>query len=201
MMLFEMMTNKWLSWWGLQKYLEKFTDIQQFAFKEDYTGCLAFFLALGVGRKLTMGGLVDRELTLASGKQKEKSCCWEGLLIGEWCKECFVFLFWYLRDMSEYFRQFVIECFSMCVTNWHPNTVKTTLHSGQGHSPPTGDLGAVRSPQHSVEPREIVEQHPWRATTSKKCFVFRMWLGVSEAWLKCEGSAQYPVNLFLRRQG
>ena len=40
-----------------------------------------------------MGGLVDRELTLASGKQKEKSCCWEGLLIGEWCKECFVFLF------------------------------------------------------------------------------------------------------------
>ena len=58
-----------------------------------YAGCLAFFLALGVGRKLTMGGLVDRELTLASGKQKEKSCNWEGLLIGEWCKECFVFLF------------------------------------------------------------------------------------------------------------
>ena len=27
---------------------------------------------MGVGRKLTMGGLVDRELTLASGKQKEK---------------------------------------------------------------------------------------------------------------------------------
>ena len=24
-----------------------------------------------------MGGLVDRELTLASGKQKEKSCCWD----------------------------------------------------------------------------------------------------------------------------
>ena len=40
-----------------------------------------------------MGGLVDRELTLASGKQKEKSCCWEGLLVGVWCKECFVFLF------------------------------------------------------------------------------------------------------------
>ena len=54
---------------------------------------LLIFLAMGVGRKLTMGGLVDRELTLASGKQKEKSCCWDGLWIGEWCKDCLVFLF------------------------------------------------------------------------------------------------------------
>ena len=71
----------------LAKYLKSFTDVQQFA----------YFLGNGgweeVGRKLTMGGLVDRELTLASGKQKEKSCCWEGLLVGVWCKECFVFLF------------------------------------------------------------------------------------------------------------
>ena len=34
---------------------------------------LGFFLAMGVGRKLAMGGLVDRELTLASGKQTVKS--------------------------------------------------------------------------------------------------------------------------------
>ena len=33
---------------------------------------LGFFFAMGVGRKLTMGGLVERELTLASGKQTEK---------------------------------------------------------------------------------------------------------------------------------
>ena len=162
---------------------------------------LGFFLGIGGWEEVDNGRIGWSGVDIGKWEAKEKSCCWEGLLIGEWCKECFVFLFWYLRDMSEYFWQFVIECFSMCATNWHPNTVKTTLHSGQGHSPPTGDLGAVWSPQHSVEPREIVEQHPWRATTSKKCFVFRMWLGVSEAWLKCEGSAQYPVNLFLRRQG
>ena len=79
------------------KYLKKFTDVQQFAFllsiQKGPDRMLGFFFAMGVGRKLTMGGLVDRELTLASGKQKEKSCCWEGLLIGEWCKQCFVFLF------------------------------------------------------------------------------------------------------------
>ena len=34
---------------------------------------LGFFLAMGVGRKLAMGGLVDRELTLASGKLTVKS--------------------------------------------------------------------------------------------------------------------------------
>ena len=34
---------------------------------------LGFFLAMGVGRKLAMGGLVDREMTLASGKQTVKS--------------------------------------------------------------------------------------------------------------------------------
>ena len=44
---------------------------------------LGFFFAMGVGRKLTMGGLVDRELTLASGKQTEKSYCWAGLRMGE----------------------------------------------------------------------------------------------------------------------
>ena len=44
---------------------------------------LGFFFAMGVGRKLTMGGLVDRELTLASGKQKEKTYCWAGLWMGE----------------------------------------------------------------------------------------------------------------------
>ena len=61
---------------------------------------------------------------------------------------------------------FATMCFSICVTYWHPNTVKTTLHLGQWYSsPPTGDSGAVWSPQHSAEPREIVEQHPWRATT------------------------------------
>ena len=157
MMLFEMMTNKWLSWWGLQ-------NIWRVSLMSNSS---LIFLAMGVGRKLTMGGLVDRELTLASGEQKEKSCCWEGLLIGEWCKQCFVFLFWYLCDMAEYFWQFAIKCFSLCVTYWHPNTVKTLL--GQGYSPPTGDPGEVWSPQHSVEPREIVEQHPRRATTSKRC--------------------------------
>ena len=97
MMLFEMMTNKWLSCWRLAKYLKKFTDVLLFPYllsiQRGLNRMLGFFLAMGVGRKLTMGGLVDRELTLASGKQKEKSCCWEGLWIGEWCKDCFVFLF------------------------------------------------------------------------------------------------------------
>ena len=56
------------------KYLKKFTDVQQFAFllsiQKGPDRMLGFFFAMGVGRKLTMGGLVDRELTLASGKQK-----------------------------------------------------------------------------------------------------------------------------------
>ena len=79
------------------KYLKKFTDVQQFAFllsiQKGPDRMLGFFFAMGVGRKLAMGGLVDRELTLASGKQTEKSYCWAGLRMGEWCKQCFVFLF------------------------------------------------------------------------------------------------------------
>ena len=32
MMLFEMMTNKWLNCWRLAKYLKKFTDVQLFPY-------------------------------------------------------------------------------------------------------------------------------------------------------------------------
>ena len=71
----------------LAKYLKKFTDVQQFVFllsiQKGPDRMLGFFFAMGVGRKLTMGGLVDRELTLASGKQTEKSYCWAGLRMGE----------------------------------------------------------------------------------------------------------------------
>ena len=51
-----------------------------------------------------MGGLVDQELTLASGKQKEKSCCWEGLWIGVQGLFCVPVLI------------FAIKCFSICLT-------------------------------------------------------------------------------------
>ena len=61
----------------LAKYLKKFTDVRQFAYlvsiQRGLNRMLGFFLAMGVGRKLAMGGLVDRELTLASGKQTVKS--------------------------------------------------------------------------------------------------------------------------------
>ena len=114
--------------------------------------------------------LVDRELTLASGKQTEKKLLLGGAADGwmvqaMFCVPVLIFV-WYVGVLLA----IAIKCSSMCVTYWHPNTVKTTLHSGQGYSPPTGDPGAVWSPQHSVEPREIVEQHPRRATTSKRCF-------------------------------
>ena len=63
MTLFEMMTNKWLSCWRLAKYLKKFTDVQLFPYllsiQRGLNRMLGFFLAMGVGRNMTIGGMVD----------------------------------------------------------------------------------------------------------------------------------------------
>ena len=60
-MLFEMMTNKWLSCWRLAKYLKKFTYVQLFPYllsiQRGLNRMLGFFLAMGVGRNLTIGGM------------------------------------------------------------------------------------------------------------------------------------------------
>ena len=75
MMLFEMMTKKWLSCWRLGKYLKKFTDVQQFAFllsiQKGPDRMLGFFLEIGVGRNLTIGGMVDWGLTKTDGAKGE----------------------------------------------------------------------------------------------------------------------------------
>ena len=81
MMLFEMMTNKWLSCWRLAKYLKKFTDVQLFPYllsiQRGLNRMLGFFLAMGVGRNLIMGGVVDWELTKTDGAKGER------LVVGE----------------------------------------------------------------------------------------------------------------------
>ena len=72
MMLFEMMTNKWLSCWRLAKYLKKFTDVQLFPYllsiQRGLNRMLGFFLAMGVGRNLIMDQTFKRKLTLLSGR-------------------------------------------------------------------------------------------------------------------------------------
>lgn len=81
MMLFEMMTNKWLSCWRLAKYLKKFTDVQLFPYllsiQRGLDRMLGFFLAMGVGRNLTIGGMVDWGLTKTDGAKGER------LVVGE----------------------------------------------------------------------------------------------------------------------
>jgi len=148
----------------LAKYLKKFTDVQQFAYlvsiQRGQNRMLGFFLGDGGWEEVDNGRIgwsgVD------TGKWEAKG---EKLLLGGAVDR------WMAQGLfSVPVLIFAIMCFSICVTYWQPNTVKTTLHSGQGYSPPTGDPGAAWSPQHSVEPREIVEQHPRRATTSKRCF-------------------------------
>ena len=63
------------------KYLKKFTDVQQFAFllsiQKGPDRMLGFFLAMGVGRNLIMGGVVDWELTKTDGAKGER------LVVGE----------------------------------------------------------------------------------------------------------------------
>ena len=84
MMLFEMMTNKWLSCWRLAKYLKKFTDVQLFPYllsiQRGLDRMLGFFLAMGVGRNLIMGGVVDWELTKTDGAKGERLV--EGKAVG-----------------------------------------------------------------------------------------------------------------------
>ena len=81
MMLFEMMTNKWLSCWRLAKYLKKFTDVQLFPYllsiQRGLDRMLGFFLAMGVGRNLTNGRMVDWGLTKTDGAKGER------LVVGE----------------------------------------------------------------------------------------------------------------------
>ena len=84
MMLSEMMTNKWLSCWRLAKYLKKFTDVQLFPYllsiQRGLDRMLGFFLAMGVGRNLIMGGVVDWELTKTDGAKGERLV--EGKAVG-----------------------------------------------------------------------------------------------------------------------
>ena len=76
MTLFEMMTDKWLSCWRLARYLKKFTDVQLFPYllsiQRGLNRMLGFFLAMGVGRNLTMGGMVDWGLTKTDGAEGER---------------------------------------------------------------------------------------------------------------------------------
>ena len=84
MTLFEMMTDKWLSCWRLARYLKKFTDVQLFPYllriQSGLDRMLGFFLAMGVGRNLIMGGMVDWELTNADGAKGERLV--EGKAVG-----------------------------------------------------------------------------------------------------------------------
>ena len=55
---------------------------------------------------------------------------------------------------------------------------------------------------HSVEPREIALQHPWRKATREMLPKPRLFFikRKKEASLKCEGSAHYSINQILIRQ-